>query len=427
MSDSKRYRVKCEHCTRVTTATRNTETHAASCDTCGKEITFISSVRDCPHDPVHMWSERGKCITQTAKERAAKSTRKREVFPTDEIPHLWAHKVQDNARNPGGNLYFSNETIYSYGSHFPIARHITRGTPSKQTAILFTTATYSVTTSKHLGMVRSAIPERVQVFNVPVLADSWLDEKRGRTIDHTKNLAHYIREVADYIGQAARARDSRNKEWKHARAIDTRNEYLAYLKFFKLGKSKIAPIPALDSKQMEALRARESAKAAEQAANTKRERAEAYAEQERICTHEPKHSYADRYTCQQLRQSEQEAREFESKRDAWKRGEVDHLPGAYSRGPLLRIVGDEVQTSRGVRFPVEHAKRGLALVRAVIARGEEWRTNGHSCHLGHYRIDSIEANGTVHAGCHVVPYSEVESIAPQLDAYTAVESPSEVS
>lgn len=68
-------------------------------------------------------------------------------------------------------------------------------------------------------------------------------------------------------------------------------------------------------------------------------------------------------------------------------------------------------------FPVAHAVRGLALVRSVKARGEEWRTNGHTCHLGSYKVDRITPDGTVYAGCHVVPWQSIERIAPALDAY----------
>src|SRR5579872_324467 len=91
--------------------------------------------------------------------------RTKHVFPTDEIAHLWAHsKTQDDARNPGGNFYFSGDTIYSYGSHFPIARHVTN--EQGQAAILFTNQTYSNTTAKHIGQVRRAIPHGVPVFEV---------------------------------------------------------------------------------------------------------------------------------------------------------------------------------------------------------------------------------------------------------------------
>ena len=91
--------------------------------------------------------------------------RKKYVFDTGEIPHLWAHRTQEKARNRQGNLYFTSDTIYSYGSHFPIARHVV--SEGDERAVLFTTATYSVTTSSHCSAVRSAIPSGIRVFHVP--------------------------------------------------------------------------------------------------------------------------------------------------------------------------------------------------------------------------------------------------------------------
>jgi hypothetical protein len=105
-------------------------------------------------------------VLTEAKQR--KSKRQKHVFDTGEIPHLWAHKVQDSARNAQGNLYFENETIYSYGSHFPIARHVVDNLTKKTSrpAVLFTTRGYSVTTNRHISAVRSAIPKDVPVFHV---------------------------------------------------------------------------------------------------------------------------------------------------------------------------------------------------------------------------------------------------------------------
>lgn len=81
---------------------------------------------------------------------------------------------------------------------------------------------------------------------------------------------------------------------------------------------------------------------------------------------------------------------------------------------MVRVVGDEVQTSLGARFPVSHALRALTFVRRVRKSGQEYVHNGHTIHLGHYVIDRIETDGTVHAGCHVVKWEEIERIVPQL-------------
>ena len=55
----------------------------------------------------------------------------------------------------GNNFYFDGDTIYSYGSHFPIARHVET---KRGRAVLFTTRDYSVTTSGHKWTVLAALP-----------------------------------------------------------------------------------------------------------------------------------------------------------------------------------------------------------------------------------------------------------------------------
>lgn len=98
---------------------------------------------------------------------------------------------------------------------------------------------------------------------------------------------------------------------------------------------------------------------------------------------------------------------------------------------MLRIDGDQVLTTRGVRFPVSHAKRALAFVRRVRESGQAYVRNGHTIHLGPYALDRMEPDGTVKAGCHVVSWEEIERIALFLDSITttitAVESTMEVS
>jgi hypothetical protein len=69
-----------------------------------------------------------------------------------QVAHLWANQLQDEARN-SGNFYFNGKTIYSYGGHFPIAKHIE---VNGQKAVLFTTRGYSNTTARHISVTRQA-------------------------------------------------------------------------------------------------------------------------------------------------------------------------------------------------------------------------------------------------------------------------------
>ena len=123
----------------------------------------------------------------------------RHVYPNHEIPHLWAHQSQDEARNSTGSFYFEGPTIYSYGSHFPIARHVTNGRGER--AILFTTAHHSVTTSGHCSAVVRAIPPAVPVFHVPHVRNSW-----GDLPNHTDNVENYVRRISELLGTSALGR-----------------------------------------------------------------------------------------------------------------------------------------------------------------------------------------------------------------------------
>jgi hypothetical protein len=141
------------------------------------------------------------------------------------------------------------------------------------------------------------------------------------------------------------------------------------------------------------IRKRESVKAAKQAEETKKRNAERLAKLQESIT-------------------------------AWRNSEGNQT--FYDIPAMLRITGNEVETSLGVKVPISHAKRALILVRAVVSRGEDWQTNGHTCHIGHYKLDRIKSDGTLIAGCHVISRQEWEGIAPALDAYTVTETEAQV-
>jgi hypothetical protein len=296
----------------------------------------------------------------------------RHVYPNHEIPHLWAHQSQDEARNSTGSLYFDGPTIYSYGSHFPIARHLTNERGER--AVLFTTAHHSVTTSGHCSAVARAIPPNIPVFRVPHLRSSW-----GDLPNHADNVESYVRRISELLGKARRARV--NRDWHQREALGLREQLQRYVAFFDL--SSVA-IP--ESDELDTLQAWITAHEAEE--QQRREQVALLAEEERRREH-----------AEQIRR--------------FRAGDLhaSYIPGL---SPMLRVMGEEVQTSMGARFPVSHARRALAFIRKLRESGQEYVRNRHTIHLGPYVIDRIEADGTVHAGCHVVKWEEIERVIPQL-------------
>src|SRR5690348_14410222 len=124
------------------------------------------------------------------------------VYPNREIAHLWMHKTQGDARNGNNTYYFQGPIIYSYGSHFPIATHIT-GVEGRS-GILVTSRDYSATTSQHKSYVRRSIPSDVPVFTVPNLNLGF--SKKEDTHQHRENLEWYHHRVVEHTITSARAR-----------------------------------------------------------------------------------------------------------------------------------------------------------------------------------------------------------------------------
>ncbi len=306
----------------------------------------------------------------------------RHVVDTSELSHLWAHRSQPDARNKQGNFYFNGDTIYSYGRHFPIARHATHG---KRKCILFTTQTYSNTTSGHIAAVRGA----VHGLDIPVFHVPFIERRLSDTISHADNWTDYTRRLNDLAKKIGKARSHRDSYLADFGALVT--EANAYAKFFGLRKS---------IKGEHATIANEYAK------------------------NQAKIDKAERLAAAEVQRNRDAA--MAENVTEWLAGRRVSLYG-YSK-VLLRVQpspeeteGHEnedselvVETSLGARFPLNHARRAFKLIMACRANGKTWSPNGHTAHLGHYAIDEISAGGDVRAGCHIVAWEEIERIAQQI-------------
>lgn len=109
------------------------------------------------------------------------------VHTPDNVAHLWANQHQEDARTPTSNLYFNGTEIYSYGSHFCIAKHV-------EGAVLFTEREYSNTTSKHKSIVRNACSHKNIVYCYNPLGS------------HEQNFQAWRNECEGYIEKLAKAR-----------------------------------------------------------------------------------------------------------------------------------------------------------------------------------------------------------------------------
>ena len=305
--------------------------------------------------------------------------------------HVWAQNTQSEGRASDGRMFFERGVIYSYGHHFAIASHVKdlKG----DDAVLFTTRRNSVSTSKHIGLVRQALRGNARVYNVPCVSHGMEEENLIRLDKEVKNL------LENYGKPRIRHTTRDGIASSIARTITTRNEYgAAFVKNYK---------PIAVPEDIHAL-----AKSIQEA-NEKRAKAEAKAK-------------AKAWEAA-LREAEDALKIPRAEwANMWRKNSDSplHDPrwsrtcAAYVRethGVLMRLKSiQEIETSQGAEFPVSHAKLAYALIKPLVATGTEWKKNGHRIPLGHFEIDSIDKAGNIKAGCHTVKWQEVVLMAQRL-------------
>lgn len=82
----------------------------------------------------------------------------KKVNSPQQTAHLFALQTQSEAYTSSRNLYFNGKSIYSYGSHFCIAKFVDEKT------LLFTERTYSNTTAKHINYVNYATSHIEKIY-----------------------------------------------------------------------------------------------------------------------------------------------------------------------------------------------------------------------------------------------------------------------
>jgi hypothetical protein len=289
----------------------------------------------------------------------------RNVVSNSEIPHLWAHKRQPSARNGKDSFYFKDETIFSYGPHFPIAKHLPGG------AIAFTRRTSSPTTNGHMNAVRRAIPQGVTVVYVLRPTEPAVSQREA----HEKL-------VEEALKLAAKAR--KHAESHRAHALRIAEDFNRYADL--LGEScriDTAPITQGDLAALRKSLADADARRQAEAEEAQRQAAVRLADAAQDWrNHGPTQSW-------QLR----------------------------SLGVLLRLSADrsQIETSQGAVIPTAEAVALWPLLATLKARGKAHEFSHLGRALGAYRIERFKADGSLIVGCHDIPWAELERMATALD------------
>jgi hypothetical protein len=278
--------------------------------------------------------------------------------------------------------------------------------------------------------------------SVPYVVPDW-----GRKApDHDKNLAHFEKIIAERLAEARRVMSARAVSWRMDVANQAHMAWGAYAKFFGIrrkapdtcldawaaaldrAKSIEQPDPVRDAKRFKAQERRKTAKRAElqaaydahceavrvyNAAVIEARNAASIIDAAQVWRDTGRWPSVDQSGLPRMPylgyKAERQLRSIFDmpERESWH-------SDARSGVVLLRVNGEQIETSQGARIPLDHAPRIWRFVKAVIARGEAYQRNGHTEHAGEFAIDRIEADGTMKAGCHVIPYAEIERMARTL-------------
>lgn len=268
-----------------------------------------------------------------------------------EVAHLWANRSKPSAS--GSHFFFEGDTIYSYGSHFPIARHC-------KGVVLFTTRGYSNSTARHKGYVSGAC-SHLTVFHVPQpTADPGREE-----------LKAYQSRITALEMQAGRARNPHYHLQSLEAVVDEANAFARHFGF----KTTFKTTANLDELKA---RARLAAERERKLAKQKAERLE---------------------------------REAAATVAQWLAGESVRVPWSLPK-VYLRKENEELVTSKGARVPLPEAERAFRF--ATVQRKRGWHRNGDQFAVGNYHLDAVNEFGVI-AGCHRIPWDEIERFATLQD------------
>lgn len=323
------------------------------------------------------------------------------VFDNQQCAHVWAQQSQPSGRSNNGNVFFEGATIYSYGRHFPMATFVNENT------VLINNDSYSVSTGKQQGYVRYAVNHKHRIYASTNVLKAYLwdnsfnDQAQRAAINECQNTVN---------AKIQRAKQKKAARYKAADIQSARNAINECKNLFdQFGINYHADLLAMDNLVQNddfnaIIKADDERLKAEHDKRLKAEQEKEAKNAALIAEYLP-----NWYLCASHLDDHPN---YHAARSA-----IQSAKKIYMR---LSRSGDEIETSKGARFPLDHAKRVFILVRYCHDNKKEWINDGTKqtgSTLGNFKADHIDAQGNVKAGCHYVEWDEIERLARILGIY----------
>jgi hypothetical protein len=273
----------------------------------------------------------------------------KKVHTPQNVAHLFANQLQSEARTQTSNLYFYNDKIYSYGSHFIIAAF-------NNDALLFTTRSYSNSTAKHINIVSSATNHIKKIFCAYPSGS------------HDQNFNAFLIDAENF---AQKLKNARKPEIYINELNRIKNKAEKYANHFKI------EIPVTLKTILEV---------------TNKDQILLYME-----------SKEKLIKAENLRKEKQEKKDHAAYLKKWKNHELQSM---YKRIDFdyLRKDSENFQTSQGVKIPINV---GLRFYKSILNN-----TVKINDQFLNYTIKDINKKFIV-IGCHKITFKEIEKVIKQ--------------
>lgn len=290
----------------------------------------------------------------------------------DQVGHDWFYCNKNVVDQGAKNFFHDGTTVYSYGSHYPIARKLGF---KFDDVVLFTidgsgiinTSSYGSTTAHHVSIVRRAIPNYIDV----IFVDNVNAKNKKEHLHNYENNMKLIKGIVLDIAVGRNGSGIQNERvWSVKKVVQQMNKYT---KLFKLGKRQIDIEKILD-------------KDAIKKAKVKQE------------------LFLKKIIASQKKRTAQIIQENQQKIEDWKNGKRAQVPYAIKEC-FLRINGDVVETSKGAKIELDHAIKLFSYVKCVNAGKLDFQKK----HFGTYTLISVNEK-KITIGCHTIKIEEMARI-----------------
>lgn len=275
-----------------------------------------------------------------------------------ELAHIWANNDDSTVYKRASSLSCQFDRLYSYNTC--IAEIV-------GDSVIFNNHSYSNSTAKHQGLARQSIHGKTIIsLDIPRYDLRSLRFTQGDFVELIVKPNHA--KISELLVKGERAR--LNGDFYKSQAFNISENVKQYATLLELNYTPL-DLGEYQKLAMEADKARKA--------------------QEKI---------------RKAERVKQQAEDLAK----WRAGEDMR---SYFEVTALRIKGDEIETSRGAKIPLDHAIRAYPLLKR-LHNGEAHDLSHHSIKLGHYTVNRVEKNDLI-VGCHRIPFVEIYSIANQLN------------